>query len=130
VDVVRVASWTRVSVCLCTRPSDVVEIRLIKHHSDRSQLSPCHSCCDSDMSKHPAKKKEGPKKNGNEFRYGESNPGLAGLMLYMRAADASHYTITDFMHFGRCIANLSATFRSHQMTQVLPARALPVRTWK
>jgi hypothetical protein len=30
-----------------------------------------------------------------EFRYGESNPGLAGLMLYMRAADASHYTITD-----------------------------------
>jgi hypothetical protein len=31
----------------------------------------------------------------NVFRYGESNPGLAGLMLYMRAADASHYTITD-----------------------------------
>jgi hypothetical protein len=29
------------------------------------------------------------------FRYGELNPGLAGLMLYMRAADASHYTITD-----------------------------------
>jgi hypothetical protein len=31
----------------------------------------------------------------NEFRYGESNPGLAGLVLFMRAADASHYTITD-----------------------------------
>ena len=29
------------------------------------------------------------------FRYGESNPGLAGLMLCLRAADASHYTITD-----------------------------------
>jgi hypothetical protein len=31
------------------------------------------------------------------FRYGELNPGLAGLMLYMRAADASHYTITDYV---------------------------------
>jgi hypothetical protein len=29
------------------------------------------------------------------FRYGESNPGLAGLILSMRAADASHYTITE-----------------------------------
>jgi len=38
------------------------------------------------------KQKKEKKKN---FRYGELNPGLAGLMLYMRAADASHYTITD-----------------------------------
>jgi len=29
------------------------------------------------------------------FRYGELNPGLAGLMLFLRAADASHYTITE-----------------------------------
>jgi hypothetical protein len=35
------------------------------------------------------------KKQSSEFRYGESNPGLAGLMLCLRAADASHYTITD-----------------------------------
>jgi hypothetical protein len=33
------------------------------------------------------------------FRHGESNPGLAGILLVvcpsLRAADASHYTITD-----------------------------------
>jgi hypothetical protein len=34
-------------------------------------------------------------RRSTEFRYGESNPGLAGLMLCLRAADASHYTITD-----------------------------------
>jgi hypothetical protein len=33
--------------------------------------------------------------NQKIFRYGELNPGLAGLMLCLRAADASHYTITD-----------------------------------
>jgi hypothetical protein len=33
----------------------------------------------------------------NIFRYGELNPGLAGLMLCLRAADASHYTITDYI---------------------------------
>jgi hypothetical protein len=36
-------------------------------------------------------------KRKNIFRYGELNPGLAGLMLCMRAADASHYTITDYV---------------------------------
>jgi len=36
-------------------------------------------------------------KNTNLFRYGELNPGLAGLMLCLRAADASHYTITDLI---------------------------------
>ena len=38
------------------------------------------------------------KKQKNMFRYGELNPGLAGLMLCMRAADASHYTITDLIN--------------------------------
>jgi hypothetical protein len=37
------------------------------------------------------------KKTKEIFRYGELNPGLAGLMLCLRAADASHYTITDYM---------------------------------
>jgi hypothetical protein len=40
----------------------------------------------------------GDKKKMSQFRYGESNPGLAGLILSMRAADASHYTITDVVY--------------------------------
>jgi hypothetical protein len=46
------------------------------------------------------KKKEKKAKKTNLFRYGELNPGLAGLMLCLRAADASHYTITDLMSTG------------------------------
>jgi hypothetical protein len=43
-----------------------------------------------------------------DFRYGESNPGLAGLMLFMRAADASHYTITDDVSYQpTCTCKLS-----------------------
>jgi hypothetical protein len=42
-------------------------------------------------------------KKKNIFRYGELNPGLAGLMLCLRAADASHYTITDYVMFSQLI---------------------------
>jgi hypothetical protein len=55
------------------------------------------------------------------FRYGESNPGLAGLMLYMRAADASHYTITDFTVFSLAIA----LFKFQPAFPSLSARSLP-----
>jgi hypothetical protein len=41
------------------------------------------------------------------FRYGELNPGLAGLMLCLRAADASHYTITDYISEPK-LSNLNA----------------------
>jgi hypothetical protein len=58
------------------------------------------------LEKKPDHKKSSRKnilKKKNIFRYGELNPGLAGLMLCLRAADASHYTITDYVTFSQLI---------------------------